>query len=245
MLSNHTRELLTALKVLAELEFGEQDTDAIWPRLLDRLERSLIKDAAPVEAEPAPRWHRQIDGTEPYGKPNRLTGPPPVGRRVTYSGQTFRRVDVPPSWDDRATGNGLTYFVTEPPLATAYFTWDELIATYGHGLTLVPLTKAEEASEELYGPIGARWGNPDVPCPYPECVLGIRHARQHLDINGDPLGQTAPPAPDEPSVRVAASLAEATASPCICGHPEQHQPGCPRYDRLRGPDSHEPADATG
>lgn len=118
-------------------------------------------------------------------------------------------------------------------------------------LTLVPWTEEEKAEHELYGPPGARWGDPHTPCPWWEsfmgptdgsCALGIHHIGLHRNSKGEALGET--PAPDQalppydqPSeVAGGAGISphEAAETPCTCGNPAVHQPGCPRFERTSG-----------
>lgn len=116
---------------------------------------------------------------------------------------------------------------------------------------------AEDAHDiELYGPHGARWGNPNKPCPFVgltgPCTLGLNHSRRHIDGNGNAM---------EFAINVTDEiLSEATGmvgtmfvvdyapghehdpfrtrvkpdDACTCGNPAEHQPGCPRYARASG-----------
>lgn len=96
---------------------------------------------------------------------------------------------------------------------------------------LGPITPIDQNPDDarLYGPWGARWGNPGVSCPYPGCALGMGHTGRHLDDDGAELGpELVPFAELGPAYTDLAPLAD-MAEPCNCGHPEAHTPSCPRY----------------
>jgi hypothetical protein len=113
-------------------------------------------------------------------------------------------------------------------------------------LKLLPLTEREQAQAVLYGPPGARWGSPNTPCPYMHhypadegqasvtvlCALGRGHIGPHLDKEGDALPFTPAPEP------TGAEEAAAREVICTCGNPAEHQPGCPRYERVSGDGEH-------
>jgi hypothetical protein len=92
-------------------------------------------------------------------------------------------------------------------------------------LELVPLTLDELAMAELYGPPGARWGDPSTPCGYPECSGGIHHAGGHFDEHGNPLGQTVA----DGSTTNANVTREDMERICTCLTPSAHTADCPRY----------------
>jgi hypothetical protein len=132
--------------------------------------------------------------------------------------------------------------------------WHQLLAHKG------PLTVCEQDPEDarLYGPWGARWGRPDHPCPFyatqaaeepsadgeglriigyaGNCALGVGHVGPHVDPGGNPLNPASPTPYIGP---VSISPAQASETPCDCGNPAEHQPGCPRYARTTG---HAPTD---
>lgn len=184
-----------------------------------------------------------VDGPEPVTY--QLPGAPPTERKVTDGGRT---------WVRHPSGAWASAFDSNPEV---FWTWAELLDSYGI-LTLVPLTPDEEQEAALYGPPGARWGDPHTPCPYgsygaislgvtvyidiePDvlddapirCVLGVGHVGPHIDQNGNWLGQTVA---TEFNLAGSAGITpqQAAQTPCTCGNPAQHQPGCPRYVRVRG-----------
>jgi hypothetical protein len=96
--------------------------------------------------------------------------------------------------------------------------WHVLLAE--SPLTLLQLTDQEQELARLYGPPGARWGNPDEPCHNIVCALGTGHAGPHVDSAGEPV-----PAlfrDEEPSIGI-------DTRPCTCGNHSSHEPTCPRY----------------
>lgn len=101
---------------------------------------------------------------------------------------------------------------------------------------LLPLTPAEEADAALYGPPGARWGDPATPCPYSAgyavCALGVGHIGPHKDADGNALGLT--DVDEDQGVTTARVDVEDTETPCTCGHPEAHTPDCARFPRRSG-----------
>lgn len=178
-----------------------------------------------------------------------LPGQPTTGRTVSGSTQEADR-----TWKRHTDGTWELMTSTlgdnaeEMPASVAVdrgdiWTWAEMLEECT--LTLVPLTDAEKESELLYGPVGARWGNPDEPCPYwaylteealvqTHCALGLNHVGVHEDREGRPLG-VVPEAVGAARITAAISpQASVETGLCTCGHPGQHQPGCPRYDRVSG-----------
>lgn len=155
-----------------------------------------------------------------------IPGAPPTERRVTDGTYT---------WQRQADGHWIDVAHPEP----LRWGWGELLAEYGP-LTLVPLTPQDHADTILYGPPGARWGNPAVPCEYftaavvggqvaGVCALGTGHVGAHTDSAGQALGQTT--AADAPPIYAGVTPYQASQTPCTCGHPEQHRRGCARYNR--------------
>lgn len=173
-----------------------------------------------------------------------LPGAPPTGRRVksTLTGQEFIRVtpnetDMPGSTVAPATENVWRYGVwietgREDGGPQVYgdanrMSWPMLLVHYGP-LRLLPLTTQEQVEEVLYGPVGARWGEPGIPCPYQECHYGTGHVGPHRNEHGAALGynrdlQMVPYSPD--------------LDYCSCNQPARHKPGCPRYEQLTGGES--------
>ncbi len=161
-----------------------------------------------------------------------LPGPPVTGRRVTtataddpFMGKVFRKEP-----------DGTFMCIHGGPHEV--WSWAGLLGFFGT-LTLIPLTEREKAHEKLYGPLGARWGDPEEPCPYRGCQLGIGHIQAHIDRSGDPLGQTTATETDPlgelaPWSASGISPHEASEVPCNCGHPERHTPECPRGQRIYG-----------
>lgn len=164
--------------------------------------------------------------------------PPPVGRRV-------RTAEV----RDTKTGElklpELLWTVQPDGTLTdqygAFGTWVWVLETFGVA-ELVELTDDEHASAELYGPVGMRWADPDGPmCPYAEyvgshdpetpdlrdCALRVGHGGPHRDTHGQVLGLNSIV---EGPLNVTPQVAAQT--PCTCGRPDQHQPGCPRHHRM-------------
>lgn len=187
-----------------------------------------------------------------------IQGAPPTGRTVRdQNGNLWTRHSTPLTFDPD-DGEDLAHFgqwgvwrFQPDPFTVAYERpWYELLARYGP-VTLEPLTDEEIASETLYGPVTARWGNPDEPCPYREhlpgaiatgamvagpwvgCSLGVGHIGWHRDDAGNELrGQS--DAPLVPAGDTSITPAEASRVPCTCGHPERHRPDCARYPRISG-----------
>jgi hypothetical protein len=157
--------------------------------------------------------------------------PPPVGRSVTDR------------WDHRWTvqPNG-SVARSDDHDRTSPWSWHTFLNIFGPA-TLAELTEQERASEALYGPIGMRWADPDgPPCPYNEhrgipredqpdeyrpCALRIGHGGPHRDPAGAVLGEDS--TMEGP---IAVTPQQAARSLCTCGRPDQHQPGCPRYERM-------------
>lgn len=169
----------------------------------------------------------------------RLPGAPPVGRHVlTNNGRIFVRVDPHPD-ETYLHGDigpwGLFQEVIETPNQIDQDLdrrpWGSLLA-YDGPLTLLPAAPEDRAIAVLYGPAGARWGDPDTPCPYRGCVYGTFHTGAHIDDTGALLGQTTL----DPGAKTvtAAVTRQDLETPCTCGTPHQHQPGCPRYQRITG-----------
>lgn len=162
-----------------------------------------------------------------------LPGPPPTGRKVqSHDGGVFQREHAHDEdyfgtwgrWVDQETGMS--------------WNWLALLRQRGP-LFLLELTDKEIEEERLYGPIGARWGFPDEPCPYRDhgrinpitsatvaCTLGRGHIGPHLDENGIELGLDREFNPDK--------AADPSAVWCTCGNAGAHLPHCPRYKRLTG-----------
>lgn len=168
-----------------------------------------------------------------------IPGAPPTGRHVaTAAGAVFVRTHVA----DPEHGQWGTWLeLTVTPLN--HLSWPELL-TLGP-LVLLPLNTKELADAILYGPPGARWGDPDEPCPWgqhsarkptldmlgKECALGIGHTGPHCDPAGNPYNQT-----EETDHRwhYAAVTREDLDTPCNCGRPAAHRPHCNRFARVAG-----------
>jgi hypothetical protein len=101
------------------------------------------------------------------------------------------------------------------------WTWPELLQQVGV-LRVGPRSPEQRAEDRLYGPVGARWGNPDQPCPYTACVIGVGHIGPHVDADGVDV-------PVPTGDVVLSTVAEAMQIICTCGHPSAHTPGCPRH----------------
>lgn len=99
------------------------------------------------------------------------------------------------------------------------YSWPYIFASYRR-LVVVPEDPEQAA---LYGPIGQRWGNPKIPCGYPDCVLGTGHIGKHKLPNG--IFVEIPDA--KPGIMSTADLQ------CTCGHPRDHGIECPRNPRHR------------
>lgn len=166
-----------------------------------------------------------------------IPGAPPTERCVTGMGRT---------WQRRATGMWrLVSSVHDEqggrPDGSDDVRWVDVLTDYGP-VTLVPLTTDDELDAALYGPPGARWGLPDVACPYRAegehrdiivpCHLGLNHAGAHRDQLGNELGMTRADLTHPTAARITPQ--EAAEVPCTCGTPAAHQPGCARYDRMVG-----------
>lgn len=161
-----------------------------------------------------------------------LPGAPVTGRRVTtsttpgdpYAGGAliFRK---------EPDGTFTCLALAEISAPDNIWSWSGILATFGT-VTLIPLTDKEKEHEKLYGPLGARWGDPFEPCPYRGCRLGVGHIQAHLDRDGNPI------LVDLDALAASADLnvspQEAAETPCNCGHPERHTPECPRGQRIYG-----------
>ena len=186
-----------------------------------------------------------------------LPGPPPTGRHVmTPSGKVFERTTF-------GTGAqfgpwGAWHDVEEsdrPDIDRWHISWAELLIK--GPLVLLPLNEIERAQAILYGPPGARWGDPNTPCGYGlrdarsvpekflgmECDLGQGHIGAHKDEHGIELPILStyqdPPAPNTTSYPngrppAAALPPHVVNDPCTCGHPAAHRAGCPRRHRAMG-----------
>jgi hypothetical protein len=159
----------------------------------------------------------------------RLPGAPPTGSHVlTNPGGVFVRV---PDRADSQGQWGMWEEVRDDDETPIQVPWS-LLLEYGP-LILLPETEKDRASAVLYGPVGARWGDPDSPCPYRDCGLGLNHTGPHKDPQGTPLGVTEA----DPGGRVhTSSITPGVNSQviCTCGTPANHQPQCPRFPRTSG-----------
>lgn len=177
-------------------------------------------------------------------------GPEPTSYAIPDAPVTDRKVsNGRAEWQRLASGlwRHVHNHHEDDVFTTADMPWWLLLAEQGP-VHLVPLTELDEADAVLYGPPGARWGDPDRPCPFGEaeflpgvgsstwipCALGFHHAGGHVDLAGNDLGMTvADPGPPDPSVgRI--TTQEAAADPCTCGQPAEHLPECSRYGRTTG-----------
>lgn len=180
--------------------------------------------------------HDDRAASDPHAAPPvvyTLPAPPPRGSRVTARGRVWTHLD---HTGDRA----LFHDLDARPAVTA-IPWPNLLDEYGP-LTL--LDDQDDDDERLYGPRGARWGDPSRPCPYvgrswvdeladfgeSPCALGLNHAGVHKDRYGDPLGESFA---DGSVASVGISPHDAAEVVCTCGHPAAHEPDCPRYQRMR------------
>lgn len=161
--------------------------------------------------------------------------PPATGRRVIGAhGYTYQRVIPDGTFNPILMPWGAWMRLDDEdglPLPGVY-TWPEILAA--GPLALLPLTEKEMRDAELYGPPGARWGNPDERCPFWGfiCTLGVGHTGPHIGPDGAPLGETEPDG--KPPVNAGITPAQASETPCTCGRPAQHRPGCPRHKRWTG-----------
>lgn len=126
----------------------------------------------------------------------------------------------PIPWYLHTTQCAIRVALQDIPAPGDILAWSALLETRGR-VALVPLTDDEKAGEALYGPLGARWADPNGPaCPYlGGCALRTGHAGGHVDRQGDPCPLTEGIDP---------SIGEADHTECTCGHPSLHRPGCPR-----------------
>lgn len=158
-----------------------------------------------------------------------IPGPPPVDREVTNGTDRWRRkadgLYVPlraPEFTEEITGYGREW------------EWPDLLEAHGP-LHLVPLTREQEHAATLYGPPGARWGQIGDPCPRFECNLWRGHVGEHQDSTGKAIAAAELAADDIPAGPggglAAITPQEAAQTPCTCGDPAAHRPGCARYDR--------------
>jgi len=144
-----------------------------------------------------------------------MPGPPPIERRVLdRTGLAWHHAE-----DDQ-------WYASDSRERTS---WVDLLADRAP-LILVSLTDEERESERMYGPLGARWGDPTKPCPYIGCRYRLGHIGGHVNRHGDVMLGTG--VSDAGSLSV--SPQEAAETLCTCGHPEAHRPGCPRYERISG-----------
>lgn len=181
--------------------------------------------------------HDQVHAAEPITY--QLPGAPPSGRSVRDSvGRVWKRDERIAneslygqwgSWTEIDTDDGSV------SLLDNRVAWTMLLQ-YGP-LTLLDLTEQEWEDARIYGPPGARWGNPAEPCPFVgrpnlnakldvpmdlrNCKLGVGHIGVHTDCEGYTLyGDGA--------------ATDVKVDPCNCGRPGRHQPGCPRYELTAG-----------
>lgn len=159
-----------------------------------------------------------------------LPGAPPTGRRVKSSttGETFLRVPTErnENWEAWFSGAWIALGKPEGPAKLSgaiRYSWPVLLAMKGP-LILDPLTATELTEEHLYGPVGQRWGDPNICCPYKRCSYGVGHVGVHRDEHGAALGL---------EHRIDEEI-HAGPDFCTCGTPARHQPGCPRRDRISG-----------
>lgn len=175
-----------------------------------------------------------------------LPGAPPAGSTVRdRNGELWTRQHNDPT-DGYAYGQWGSWIRPYPSDERTGLTypWSSLLAARGPLVAQEP-TEAERASETLYGPITARWGQPEEPCPYRErlfphsgaghwvaCTLGHGHTGPHRDLTGDPLVGNA----DQP-IEIAANTSPTEDDAnlvCTCKRPDRHRPDCPRYTRTSG-----------
>lgn len=157
---------------------------------------------------------------DPAPKPTyAIPNPPPLEYRVVdRTGQKWTHLKDAPGWFDRDDSGRREE-------------WVDLLDAFGP-VTLDEWTDEERASFELYGPPGARWGNPAQPCSHYACSLGWGHTGLHInDVTGEPIE---PPPADGTTVDAGITPHESSETPCTCGHPDRHRPGCPRYARTAG-----------
>jgi hypothetical protein len=142
-----------------------------------------------------------------------LPQPPPEGTHFT---DQFNQ-----TWVMLANGEAQALDPDDP--RPTILSWSTLI---GQG----KLTEAPDPFAELYGPAGARWGLPGVPCPMVACELYQGHAGPHKR-NGEVLGATEwDGSVGNPGV----TPQQAAQTPCTCLTPAVHTPDCPRYARTSG-----------
>jgi hypothetical protein len=173
--------------------------------------------------------HDQREASDPHAKPvitYALPAPPPLESRVTNGIRVWTQIDH--------TGDISLWRDLDRPDVVP-IPWSILLEYRG------PLRLVEDQGAEdirLYGPRGARWGNPDRPCWYGfgttdavPCQLGENHAGPHKDIDGAVIGATEA---DGSNANAGISPAQAAEVPCTCGHPDAHWLGCPRRSRITG-----------
>lgn len=173
-------------------------------------------------------------GADPIeGRTFSLEPQPVTGRVVranTDSGPAYYRRQSGGLWERVEPVEGRWFQVAAAPGMPSDCWWSELLTEHSQ-VELVPLTATEVEDERLYGPSHARWGDPYNWCPYVGCSLGIEHIGPHRNEQDQPLGLT------EPSGEVwdnATEIEVARRTPCTCGRPDRHLPGCPRYARVSG-----------
>jgi hypothetical protein len=174
---------------------------------------------------------RMIPYTLPEPTVYTLPGAPPTGSTVRdRNGVLWRRI-LPPE-DGYAYGQ---WGAWRRPYPDDYadlltYAWAPLLASRGP-LVLQEPTDEERASETLYGPLTAPWGDPLARCPYPGCELGHGHIGAHIDSDHEEIH-----GPDRPiEIAVSTSVTEEDLSTyCTCRRPGRHLPSCPRYTRTTG-----------
>lgn len=156
-----------------------------------------------------------------------IPGAPPVDRDVTDGLSVWRRMP---------TGRYVALDADGQPVPAAYgMDWVTLLQGADKPLRLVPLTPEQESDATLYGPPGARWGQIGDPCPRFECNLWRGHIGAHQDSTGKAIAAAVlaeddiPPGPG--GGLAAITPQESAETPCTCGDPAAHRPGCARYDR--------------
>lgn len=164
-----------------------------------------------------------------------MPGAPPAGRKVRdqagqiwkITGQTSQASPFGPWWPTVVLAGRDEL----GPVAPLSRWWPDLL-TLGP-VVLVPLTPDEVDDERLYGPIGARWGDPSQPCHFPDCRLGVGHIGAHLDDDDQPLGRfTDPIVLDGVTVWPQPSDQDdgPNLTPCTCDERGTgHAPSCPRW----------------
>lgn len=160
-----------------------------------------------------------------------LPGSPPTGTRLKgRSGKIYHRVPPAAHWSNNplpADAYGYWAEVNDDAETPTLYGWHWLLLEDGP-LAGIPPTPEEIEEERLYGPVGARWGDPGTPCPFLGCALGVGHIGWHRRDDGSEFTFDPDPSLTPPSTKPHMDVL------CTCGRPAMHEPGCPRRERMEG-----------